>query len=394
MKRLLTFNAGSSTLKLGVFEVRDGHLVRLARGTLDLRLAPLQLAFHQDGQREQVPFEVELSDDLQHVIEAVLAWLETRFAGHAFDAFAHRLVHGGPNFAAPMPLDEDVLSQLEALVSLAPLHLPAGLRLVRAARRARPRLPQIGCFDTAFHQSQSALVKRLPIPRALHEEGVRRYGFHGLSYQSIADTLRREAPELLAKKLVVAHLGSGASLCAMENGISRDTSMSFSALDGIPMATRPGELDAGVILYLQQQRGWRVDEVQHWLYHECGLKGVSGISADSRVLLASDAPEAAEAIELFCFRIARGIAALGNSLGGLDGVVFTAGIGEHQPPVRARICHYLGWLGARLDAEANAANAHVLEAPHSRLALRMYPTDEEQVMAATAADCLQAGAGA
>ena len=274
-----------------------------------------------------------------------------------------------------------MIEKLDALSPLAPLHQPAGLKLVRAMQRTRPGLPQVACFDTAFHRTQSALVTRMAIPRALHDEGVRRYGFHGLSYESIAATLRREEPELLAKKLVVAHLGSGASLCAMEGGVSRDTSMGFSALDGIPMATRPGELDAGVPLYLQQQRGMSVDELQHWLYHACGLKGVSGISADARVLLESDAPEAREAIELFCFRIARGISALANTLGGLDGVVFTAGIGEHQPPVRAQVCKHLAWLGARIDADANARDARVLDAEGSRLAIRMIDTDEEWVIA-------------
>ena len=382
MSRILTFNAGSSTIKLGVFESAASEEVRpLAGGVLDLRVSPLELKFNHDGSRETIELDAAVSDDLGDVIDALLAWLEAKFEGEAFSAAGHRIVHGGLHFDAPVWLDEAIIDRLDELSPLAPLHQPAGLKLVRAMQRARPRLPQVACFDTAFHRTQAPLVTRMAIPHALHEEGVRRYGFHGLSYESIADTLRNEEPALLAKKLVVAHLGSGASLCAMEGGVSRDTSMGFSALDGIPMATRPGELDAGVPLYLQQQRGMSVDELQQWLYHECGLKGVSGISADARVLLESDAPEAGEAIELFCFRIARGISALANTLGGLDGIVFTAGIGEHQPPVRAQVCEHLSWLGAKIDAGANARDARVLDGEGSRLAIRMIQTDEERVIA-------------
>lgn len=387
MTRILVFNAGSSTIKLGVFAAQAGGRVeRLAGGTLDLRKQPLELAYREaGGAAQQVPIAATVTDDLHEVIHALLGWLDAHYAGQPFAGMAHRLVHGGHYFSAPTRIDDAVLERLQTLVSLAPLHLPAGLKLVHAVRRARPGLAQVACFDTAFHQTQAEYVKRLPIPRALHEEGIRRYGFHGLSYQSIAATLQREEPARAGDKWVVAHLGSGSSLCALEGGKSRDTSMSFSALDGIPMATRPGELDAGVVLYMQQVRGMSVDEVQHWLYHECGLKGVSGISADSRVLLQSDAPEAREAIALYAFRISRGIAALANTLGGLDGVVFTAGIGENQPPVREAVCRHLHWLGAELDAAANAANATVLNTPGSRLALRMYRTDEEQVMAEAAA---------
>ena len=388
MKRLLTFNAGSSTIKLGVFEAGDAGVHALAGGLLDLRESPLRLRLNVDGARRTLPLEARITDDLGEVTEALLAAIDDIWPRDGFAAAGHRIVHGGLRFGAPTVLDDATMEALDALSPLAPLHQPAGLRLVRAMRAARPGLPQVACFDTAFHRTHSELVTRMAIPRALHDEGVRRYGFHGLSYQFIAEELRRGEPALAAKKLVVAHLGSGASLCAMEDGVSRDTSMGFSALDGIPMATRPGELDAGVPLYLQQQRGMGVDEVQHWLYHECGLKGVSGISADARVLLESDAPEAREAIDLFCFRIARGIAALANTLGGLDGVVFTAGIGEHQPAIRAGVCGHLSWLGARIDGEANARNARVLDAEGSRLALRMIDTDEERVIAEAVARML------
>ena len=385
MSQLLTFNAGSSTIKLGVFSADATGVRRLAGGVLDLRIVPLQLKLNEGGQRESIDLDAPITDDLAEVIEAVLAVIDRRWPGDGFIAAGHRIVHGGMLFDAPVAMDKAVIAQLDQLAPLAPLHQPAGLRLVRAMRAARPQQMQVACFDTAFHRTHASLVSRMAIPRALHDEGVRRYGFHGLSYQFIAEELQRSEPALAAQKLVVAHLGSGASLCAMEHGISRDTSMGFSALDGIPMATRPGELDAGVPLYLQQQRGMSVDELQHWLYHDCGLKGVSGISADSRVLLESDAPEAAEAIDLFCFRIARGIAALANTLGGLDGIVFTAGIGEHQPAIRAKVCAQLSWLGAKIDATANADNARRLDADDSRLAIRMIATDEERVIAESVA---------
>ncbi len=381
MNRILTFNAGSSTIKLGVFETsgREAHAV--AGGVVDLRAAPLRLKFNDAGHRQEIPLDACATDDARGVVAALMAWLEARYGDAAFAACGHRIVHGGLAFSAPVLLDDEAIIALDALSPLAPLHQPAGLALVRAMREARPSLAQAACFDTAFHRTQDALATRMAIPRALHDEGVRRYGFHGLSYQSIADELRRSEPALLAGKLVVAHLGSGASLCAMEGGSSRDTSMGFSALDGIPMATRPGELDAGVPLYLLRECGMDADALQHWLYHECGLKGVSGISADARTLLESDAPEAAEAIALFCFRIGRGIAALANTLGGLDGIVFTAGIGEHQPRVRAAVCERLSWLGARIDGEANAADARVLDAADSRIVIRMIDTDEERVIA-------------
>lgn len=400
MNRILTINAGSSTVKFGVFEAAGDRAVHpLARGVLDLHASPLALHFEMDGQRVTVQLDAagtddradDRVDDRAEAIGAALSWLEARFDGCAFAAAAHRIVHGGIEFDAPTVLDDTIIERLDRLSPLAPLHQPIVLQLVRAMRRARPDQPQIACFDTAFHRSHAPLVTRMAIPRWLHDEGVRRYGFHGLSYRSVADQLRHDEPELLAKKIVVAHLGSGASLCAMEAGISRDTSMGFSALDGIPMATRPGELDAGVLLYLQRQHGMTAEQLQHWLYHECGLKGVSGISADLRVLLASPAPEAAEAIALFCFRISRSICALAATLGGLDGIVFTAGIGEHAPSIRAAVCEQLSWLGAKIDPHANARNDRMLDAGDG-IALRMIRTDEEQVIAESAAALLLRGA--
>jgi acetate kinase len=303
-----------------------------------------------------------------------------RFSHDGVAAVGHRVVHGGDRFDGAVEITDQTLEEIGALVPLAPLHQPQRVRLIRAIRDLRPDLPQFASFDTAFHRSQSDLVRRFALPRALFDQGVKRYGFHGLSYKFIARQLQIKSPELAAKKIVVAHLGSGASLCGLEGGVSRDTSMSFSTLDGIPMATRCGALDPGVLIHLIKQ-GWSIEHLEETLYHRSGLLGVSGISADTRDLLTSDAPEAREALELFALRIARETAAIATTLGGLDGLVFTAGIGEHQPEIRAAVCQQLGWLGAVLDPAANAVNAMRIDAAGSRVALLIIPTDEEQTIA-------------
>lgn len=379
---LLACNAGSATLKLGVYRQRDGAMPqRVGRGLVDLRAqSPLQLQWRDEEGKALLPLAAGDTRDMPALLDAALQAIAAQVGVDAIHAVGHRVVHGGLNFHAPLWLDDAALAELDALAPLAPLHQPPALRIIRALQQARPGLPQAALFDTAFHHGHADHVQRMAIPRALHDAGVRRYGFHGLSYQSIADQLRRDEPQLLARKLVVAHLGSGASLCAMAEGRSRDTSMGFSALDGVPMATRPGALDAGVPLYLLQQ-GMDAEGLQQWLYHQCGLLGASGISADMRVLAMSDAPEAAQAIDLFCFRVAREVAALANTLGGLDGLVFTAGIGENQPDVRARVCAHLHWLGVEIDAQANLANARCIQAQASRVAVRVIATDEEQVIA-------------
>ena len=264
---------------------------------------------------------------------------------------------------------------------LAPLHQPQSLRLIRAVRHLRPGLPQVASFDTAFHRTQSDLVRRFALPRALFDEGIKRYGFHGLSYAFIAARLKTVAPDVAGGRVVVAHLGSGASLCGLEAGVSRDTSMSFSTLDGIPMATRCGALDPGVLIHLVKQRGLTIETVEDLLYHQSGLLGVSGFTADTRELLASPEPAAREALDLFAFRIAREIAATAHTLRGLDGLVFTAGIGEHQAAVRAAVCAHLAWLGVALDPAANDRHAPRIEGPGGTVAVLVIPTDEEQVIA-------------
>jgi acetate kinase len=385
---LLTFNPGSSTIKLGLFAVEADAPRRLGKGVIDLRHTPLTLHIVEGPTTADIPLTATVTDDLREVIEETLGWLASHFSVSALAAVGHRVVHGGDRFAGPVTVTDEALAAIEALVSLAPLHQPQSVRLMQAIRSIRPNLPQIAAFDTAFHRTQSDLVRRFALPRALFDEGVKRYGFHGLSYKYIAARLQRIAPDVAGGRVVAAHLGSGASLCGLEAGVSRDTSMGFSTLDGIPMATRCGALDPGVTIHLMKERGLSVEAVEDMLYHRSGLLGMSGISPDSRDLVESAAPEAREALDLFAFRIARETAALGNTLGGLDGIVFTAGIGEHQPQIRAAVCERLGWLGVKLDAEANARHATRIEAPASKVVVLVIPTDEEQVIAEEACSIL------
>ncbi|PRE80695.1 acetate/propionate family kinase [Burkholderia gladioli] len=389
---LMTFNAGSSTLKIGLFAIDGNVPVHLGRGRIDFGHAPLQLEFTGPDGQLAIPLGAAATDDLHGVLDEALDWIAGHLPMHRLASVGHRVVHGGDAFSGPAEIDARTLQAIEALVPLAPLHQPQSLRLIRAIRHLRPQLRQCASFDTAFHRSQAALVRRFAIPRALFDAGVKRYGFHGLSYRFIATRLAASYPRLAQGKVIAAHLGSGASLCALDAGVSRDTSMGFSTLDGIPMATRCGVLDAGVVLHLQKQEKYTVDEVETILYHQSGLLGISGISADSRVLVDNPAPAAREALELFAFRIAGEIARLATTIGGLDAIVFTAGIGEHQPGIRAAICRWLGWLGVAVDIDANRANAAEIHGRASRAALLVLPTDEEQVIAEETLAILHPGA--
>jgi acetate kinase len=296
-------------------------------------------------------------------------------------AFGHRIVHGGPDLDHSVLVDDAALAAIEAVSPLAPLHNPPALDVLKGLRTRFPGVPHIACFDTAFHRGHPAVADRFAIPDSLYREGVRRYGFHGLSYSYIAGAMQQHAPDIAGGRVVVAHLGSGASMCALVNGHSVDSSMGFTALDGLPMGTRSGSLDAGVILWLQQQKGWNVDRVEDFLYHDCGLKGMSGVSNDIRVLLASDAPLAKLAVQYFVYHIARTAGALAVSMGGIDGMVFTAGIGEHSVPVRAQVLQRLAWLGFELDEDANEKGGGRITSPKSRLPAYVIPTDEERVIA-------------
>jgi acetate kinase len=299
----------------------------------------------------------------------------------ALIGFGHRIVHGGPDMASPVLVDAATLAKIEALEPLAPLHNPPAVTVLKALSRLFPDLPHVACFDTAFHRGHPPVADRFAIPDELYREGVRRYGFHGLSYEYIAGALAERVPEIALGRVVVAHLGSGASMCALASGRSIDSSMGFTALDGLPMGTRSGSLDAGVILWLQQQKGWSVDRVERFLYDECGLKGLSGVSNDMRTLLASDAPMAKLAVEYFVYHVARTASALTAALGGIDGMVFTAGIGEHSPEIRTRVLHRLRWLGFSIDEAANQAGGPLLTRSDSPLPAYAIPTDEELVIA-------------
>ncbi len=377
---LLTFNAGSSTLKIGVFERTGHHARNIGRGKIDFDKVPLTLAYTVGDDT----YEKALTGDHAENFVAVVSETLDHILGHLpgrLVAASHRIVHGGLQFQGPVFLDDANIERVEGLVPLAPLHQPQALRVIHSVRKLRPDLRQTASFDTAFHSSQADLVRRLAIPRAMHDDGVRRYGFHGLSYKYIASKLKEIDPGAARGKVIACHLGSGASLCAMESGISRDTSMGFSALDGIPMATRPGWLDPGALLYLMRSGLRDPEKIEDFLYHECGLLGVSGISGDTRVLLQDKRAEAAEAIDLFCLRIAGEIGRMCSTLGGLDAVVFTAGIGENQPEIRARVAQRLRWLAVEIDEDANKRNSTSIHAAPSAVKLFVIPTDEEQVIA-------------
>ncbi len=386
---LLTFNAGSSTVKIGIFAIEDAKVRRIGKGVIDFRAAPLAFSLTEGPKTFDMPLKAALTDDLHSVVDETFALLADHFDIAAVRAAGHRVVHGGDRFTEAISLDDAAIDAIDALIPLAPLHQPQALRFIRALRHLRPHLAQTASFDTAFHATQADLVRRFAIPRTLHEEGVKRYGFHGLSYKFIAGEVSRRLST--KPRIVAAHLGSGASLCALEKGVSRDCSMGFSTLDGIPMATRPGWLDPGVILHLLQQKKLSADQVEDMLYHRAGLLGVSGINADTRDLLEDGRPEAREALDLFTLRIAGEIGRMSVTLGRLDAIVFTAGIGEHQPQIRAAVLQRLAWLGATVDDKANAANGFTITTPASRITAHVIPTDEEQIIAQEALALVRSG---
>jgi acetate kinase len=382
VEAILVVNAGSSSLKFQIFAVGTGAPVRAVKGQLDgIGVRPRLRATDAAGATlVDRPLHAREAPDLPTAIALTGAWLRA-LDGFALKAVGHRVVHGGPDFVAPVRIDAAVLARLADLQDLAPLHQPNNLAPIRGAMAIDPTAPQVACFDTAFHRGRGTVADCYAIPRALHAAGVRRYGFHGLSYEYVASRLREMAPALAGGRVIVAHLGSGASMCALQDGRSVETTMGFSALDGLPMGTRPGQLDPGVVLHLIQQRGMSPAAVTEMLYHESGLKGLSGVSSDMRTLLESDDPGAAFAVEHFVHRCALHAGMLAAALGGLDAFVFTAGVGENAPAIRARLAARLGWLGAELDADANAAGRACISTPTSRVALLVVPTDEELMIA-------------
>jgi acetate kinase len=371
-RRIVVFNTGSSSLKFAVYPLAE-ESAPLLSGEVEGIGGSARLTIGGDS-------KPVTAADPHAAMEALTALPDGPLAGD-IAAFGHRIVHGGPDLDHSVLVDDAMLARIEAVSPLAPLHNPPALDVLKGLRRRFPGVPQAACFDTAFHRGHPAVADRFAIPDALYQQGVRRYGFHGLSYTYIAGAMRTQAPEIAAGRVVVAHLGSGASMCAMVDGHSVDSSMGFTALDGLPMGTRSGSLDSGVILWLQQQKDWTVDHVEHFLYHECGLLGLSGVSNDIRVLLASEAPLAKLAVDYFVYHTARTAAALAVSMGGIDGLVFTAGIGEHSVPVRARVLELLGWLGFEVDAAANVRGAGRITAVEGRIPAFVIPTDEERVIA-------------
>lgn len=382
MDAILVVNAGSSSIKFQIFGIENHRLVREVRGQMDgIGVRPRLRATSADGvELVDMSYAPDAVKDLPQALGETRAWLRT-LEGLVVRAIGHRVVHGGPQYLKPVLIDREVLARLAAYQDLAPLHQPNNLAPIGLAMEIDPDLPQVACFDTAFHGGRAAHTDCYALPQRFYDEGVRRYGFHGLSYEYIAERLRTLEPELADGRVIVAHLGSGASMCALYEGRSIESTMGFTALDGLPMGTRPGQLDPGVVLYLMAQQGMGVEQVTDLLYRESGLKGLSGISSDMRDLLASDDPRASFAIDHFVHRCALNAGQLVAALGGLDGFVFTAGVGENAPQIRARIADRLAWLGAKLDAAANEAGAARISHPDSSVALLVIPTDEEQMIA-------------
>ena len=381
---LLVVNAGSSSIKFQLFGVQvDDRLELEFRGQMEgIGTRPHLVAKDAAGAKLiDDSYEPSQVADVAGALDQLDDWLIARLGGQAPMAIGHRVVHGGPDYSAPTLIDDTVLERLERLVPLAPLHQPNNLAPIREVRARYPQIAQVACFDTAFHRRHPEVADRFAIAERWYAEGVRRYGFHGLSYEYVADRLREHDPALAEGRVVVCHLGSGASMCAIHDGRSMDSTMGFTAVDGLPMGTRTGQLDPGVVLYLMQSQGFSAEQVERFLYHEGGLKGLSGVSNDMRDLEASDAPGARLAIDYFVYRVVRETGALAAAMGGIDGLVFTAGIGEHSPTVRARVVERLAWLGAVLDPAANAESRTVISSPDSELPVMVVPTNEELMIA-------------
>ena len=398
MPLLLTLNAGSSSIKFSLTPLPESKgnplPAPLAHGQVSGiggAAARLSLRSSLHGKQEQaLPTVASGRSGHEQALDAVLHWLEQNLPEQKVELVSHRVVHGGVHFAQPMRLDAQVLAQLDALAPLAPLHQPHNLAGIRSAMAAFGQALQVACFDTAFHRQHPFVADTFALPRRFYDEGVRRYGFHGLSYEYIARTLQAHWPALHQGRVIVAHLGNGASMCALRQGVSIDSSMGFTALDGLPMGTRCGQIDPGVLLYLLTEKGYSPEQLTELLYQQSGLKGLSGLSNDVRELLQSEQPQAGQALDYFVARCQREIGALSASLGGLDALVFTGGIGENAVPIRQRILQDLGWIGIDFDPAANATHgsSHAgaqpqgqITRPGSRVSVLVLPTDEERMLA-------------
>jgi acetate kinase len=383
MDTILVVNASSSSVKFQVFAVdRDGRLRRQIKGQTDgIGSRPRLRATAAGGDTlADRAYPIESVPDVPAALMLVSGWLRDELQLSPL-AVGHRVVHGGPDYDAAVLIDYGVVARLERFTTLAPLHQRHNLAPIRTLLARFPALPQVACFDTAFHRGHDRLADHYAIPRRLHDEGIRRYGFHGLSYEYVAKALPQAAPDIAGGRVIVAHLGSGASMCAIRGGRSVESTMGFTALDGLPMGSRAGQIDPGVVLYLMTEKGMSAAAVQDFLYRDCGLKGLSGVSNDMRELQDRADPQAAFAVDYFVYRIGLHAGMLAAAMQGLDGFVFTAGIGENSDRIRAKVAERLQWLGASLDAAENARHARRISRADSRIPLYIVPTDEELMIA-------------
>ncbi len=381
---ILVFNAGSSSIKFALYDLVNGVDEPALKGKIvNIGQQPKLKGSDRQGNdlatNDMSAFNASTSHE--ELTEWLLTWLDKRVQDYKIVGIGHRIVHGGKDFVAPTLINPNVMTQLAQLIPLAPMHQPHNLSAINAILKWAPDLPQVGCFDTSFHRTQDPLAQLFALPRALTEQGIIRYGFHGISYEYIANTLPEHIGADSSGRVIVAHLGNGASMCAMKARKSVATSMGFTALDGLMMGQRCGTLDAGVVIHLLTQNKMSIEEVQHLLYHESGLLGVSGISNNMQVLEQSSEPHAKQAVDLFCYRASSELASLANSIQGLDTIVFTAGIGENSSCVRQCICEQLSWLGIRLDIGANEANKTLISHTDSAVKVLVIPTNEEFVIA-------------
>ena len=388
---IVVLNAGSSSIKFSLFAERSPELAFVAGGQVEgLYTSPHFVAKDATGKPAgEKRWDAGTKLGHENALVYILEWLKvTHGADHRPAAVGHRVVHGGTDYAAPVRVDAGVVAKLEKLVPLAPLHQPHNLAPIRALLARAPELPQVACFDTAMHRSNPPLAQMFALPAELTDAGVRRYGFHGLSYEYIASVLPKFDERAARGKTVVLHLGNGASMCALDAGKSVASTMGFTAVDGLPMGTRCGAIDPGVVLYLMDERKMDARAIEKLIYSQSGLLGVSGVSSDMRALLESPEPRAQLAVDLFVYRIGRELGSLAAALGGLDAIVFTAGIGERAAPIRERVCRQAAWLGVELDAQANGKNGPRISAASSRTAAWVIPTNEELMIARHTRDLL------
>ncbi|HKP84038.1 MAG TPA: acetate/propionate family kinase [Pyrinomonadaceae bacterium] len=377
----LVLNAGSSSLKFCVFQRPTGESWQLAaRGQIEGIGTSPRLSAKDAGGESLVNQDVAARDG-KEALDALAGWLRSNYGGSRVLGVGHRVVHGGSRFKSPTILNADVMQELYKLVPLAPLHQPYNLAAIEAVFERLPGIPQVACFDTSFHRGQPEVAELVPFPLELRQQGLQRYGFHGLSYEYIASVLPQVAPEIARGRVIVAHLGSGASLCALKEGKSVDSTLGFTALDGLCMGTRPGSIDPGVVLHLFQGLNLSAKEVETLLYKKSGLLGISGISNDMRDLLGRSEPAARLAVDYFVYRVVKEIGALTAVLGGIDALVFTAGIGENSPEIRRRICEASAWLGIEIDEAANGERLSKISTSRSRISVWVIPTNEELMIA-------------